>query len=376
MVDTSYIRDSEYKSDFLELISRDYLVERKLKVEEVESGIFLPRKKSPPNGPLHGIGGIVDKSGNYVKLSACIALGKTKDRFNGSYSFDSHKIKEYDENVIYLGFFHKQWGHFLVDFVPRLWYFLYHKNSYKIVYTSDSGEIAGNYLRFLQLIGIDENRLLLVTVPTRYRKIIIPEASYLCGGYYTKEFREIFNVVSNNININCVPYNKVYLSRRRFKWYKCKEVGEKGIEDAFNKNGFVSLFMEELSLDQQIYYINNATTVAALSGTLCHNILFANEKTNLVIINKTKKINEHQVIINQVQNNKVTYIDAYREPFEKYPLSYGRGPFWISNSTKEFSAFFTDNSMDYVKDSFVLNWGCFFVYILLCLMTSLKKAIL
>ena len=377
MVNTDYMYEDKQKLAFIIRDNQVYLTKRDLAVLEIKNGVFLPWKEPPKNGPLHGIGGVVDEEGNYVDLSACLACGETRDRFRGSYPFDASTIKKVDETIVYLGLFHKQWGHFLVDFVPRIWFFLYNNVSYRIAYTSDSGDISGNYLRLLELAGIDITKLVRIDEPTSYNKIIIPEMSYVSGGYYTKEFISIYEAIKkNSVPVNADYFDKIYLSRRHIKWYKTKEIGEKGIENAFNLNEFKSLFLEELNLDQQIFYLSHASQIAALSGTLCHNMLFTSKSSAFIILNKTKRINEHQILINQANRNSVTYVDVYKEPYRKYPLSYGSGPFWVTNTTNEFSKYFNDHGLKLIKDSRTRVAIDFIKYTFLCWVISIKKVLL
>lgn len=374
MVNTTYMCACLEKEELIRRNAVSFFSDKPLNAIEVPNGLFLSWKNPEKNGPLHGVGGVLDENGDYVDASASIAYGDTSDRFNGTYPVDEKKVTYCDETVIYLGLFHKQWGHFLVDFVPRLWYFVDANVPNKIVYTSNGSEIGGSYLRLLQLAGIDDSKLLRIDKPTRFRKIIIPELSYISGGYYTKEFQGIYQTVQKNIGqLSDKPLDNVYLSRRHIKWYKSKDIGEKGIEKAFNDNGYISLFMEELTLDQQIFYVSHAKGVAAMSGTLCHNILFGSKETELIIINKTKRINGHQILINQMLGNLVTYVDVYKEPYKKFPISYGSGPFWVTSRSQELKRFMKDKGYSFKEDSLITLCIDFMKYSFLCATTRVKK---
>ena len=63
-----------------------------------------------------GKGGVVDETGQYVDLSATYSF------VNGAYPFESPEYR--NERVVYCGYLVSHWGHFLVDAVNRLWYFL------------------------------------------------------------------------------------------------------------------------------------------------------------------------------------------------------------------------------------------------------------
>jgi len=348
----------------------DYYQKKQAYIKEIEYGIFLPWMPPPPNGPLDGIGGVLDKDGTYVEESACIAFGNTRDRFVGTYRYDINDLVINDEKVIYLGCFHKQWGHFIVDFTPRLWYFLSCNNEYRIVYTSNGSRIDGNYLEFLRLLGITEERITYVEHPTQYGCIVIPSVSYISGGGYTSQFKAVFNHITACVKLPLEPYKKIYLSRQHLNLKLSKDIGEKSIEDNFVKNGFQPIYMEELSLKEQIFYISHCEEVAALSGTLCHNIMFANENVKLIILNKTSRLNGHQIIINQAVGNEVYYIDVYKEPYKRYPLSYGSGPFLVSEMG--IKNYFMDKKYYFIKQHVFSKLRNFFVYSLRCILIDFR----
>lgn len=343
-IDVTYMDNNQYRDEFLKFASRDYCRNEKPNVYYIDLGIVLPLKKSTPGGPLMGYGGVLDQYGEYVMSSAQIGKGDTLPRFIGKYEYDKASEQYYDEIVIYIGAFPNHWGHFLVDMVYRFWYFEECEIPYRIVYCSENADMAGVYLDFLSLLGISRDRLLRISVPSRFKQVIIPEQGYMACEYYTKEYGRIFKKIVNNLPpISEKPYEKIYMSRAHFSDAQKKEIGEGNIERNFERNGYKVLYMEELSLSEQAFFINHAKRVVALSGTLCHNIVFAGQNTELIILNKTHIINTHQVLIDQMLNIKVYYIDVYLEPFNNFPVSYGGGPFLLDS--RKLSAFFLEHQM-------------------------------
>lgn len=342
-INTKYLYKNKYSEEFIEFESKDYLKKDSLKTIIVKDGMILPLKKVH-GGPLMGVGGVLDQSGNYVEQSAQIGKGDTLPRFCGKYDYDENNVAYLDETVIYIGAFPMHWGHFLVDMAYRFWYFDECASINKVVYCSEKDEISGVYAEFLALLGIPGDKLFRITIPTRVREIIVPEQGYMACDYFTIEYKDVFKkVVASVREDSLVSYDKVYMSRGHFKDAKAKEIGERNIEKNFAENGYKILYMEELSLWEQIFYINHAKKIAALSGTLCHNVVFANPEAELIILNKTHIINTHQVLIDQMMDINVYYVDVYIEPFRKFPVSYGEGPFWVSCS--KLKDFFGDNGM-------------------------------
>ncbi|HGP8621284.1 TPA: glycosyltransferase family 61 protein, partial [Streptococcus pneumoniae] len=63
----------------------------------------------------------------------------------------------------------------------------------------------------------------------------------------------------------------MYCSRARLDLAKGKEFGENGIEKVFLKNGYTPVYMETMSLKEQIRTLLSATTIVLTSGSLAHN---------------------------------------------------------------------------------------------------------
>lgn len=373
MIETRYMYKNSYTESFKQFASKDYLRRKKLEIKRVKKGLVLPLKVSEAGGPLLGYGGVLDSNGEYVMESAQIGKGGTADRFVGKYDFDPHKVVYSDEEVIYIGALPLHWGHFLVDMVYRFWVFndIQNENK-KIVYCANGQNFKGPQLEFIKMLGIDEKRLFRIDKPTCFKEVDVPEPAYMACDYYTIDYRNIFTRVVNNLDsISLQSYEKIYLSRGHFRKAKRSEIGEKHIEDNFLRNGFHVLYMEELSLKEQIFYITSSKVIAALSGTLCHNIMFANPNTTLILLNKTHLINTHQVLINQAVGCKVVYVDVYKEPFKKFPKSYGSGPFLLEEDSLE--KYFVDQGMKIKKKPFYMRWNDFARYVYVCIRQSMQE---
>jgi hypothetical protein len=76
-----------------------------------------------------------------------------------------------------------------------------------------------------------------------------------------------------------------------------------------------------------IYLIQNAEEVAAVSGTLPHNMLFAKDGQKLVILERNVVNNPCQPYINRLKDLQVTYIDAN---IPLYSVHISGGPFILA----------------------------------------------
>lgn len=335
--------DDIVKENYNKFSNVNYELEKELKVEKFNNAYILPANQECNHyNTLWGTGGVLDDNKNYIEISAQFAHNMA-NRLYGKYDFNEEDVLISDEKVIYFNHFNPHWGHYLIDIIGRLWYFLDKDiQDYKIAYSCKKGEnypIKGNYLELLNLIGINESQLIMVNEVTKFKEVIIPESSIFPGKYYTKEYKKIFDKIVDNCNVTFSKDNKIYCSRSQFKVANRKEVGEEKIEKVFNDNGYQSVYFEKMGVKEQIDIINSAKEIVCVSGTLPHNILFARNNPKLIILNKTYLLNMHQFLVNQVINIDVTFVDIH---ISIKPVLYGLGPFIMT---------ITDNFKNYCKDN-------------------------
>lgn len=85
-------------------------------IHEFRESVILPAKITDDCTSSQGCGGVVDTDGEYIEIS------KTKARVEGKYAIDSEDLNSSNMTVVFCGYFHKVWGHFITESVSRLWY--------------------------------------------------------------------------------------------------------------------------------------------------------------------------------------------------------------------------------------------------------------
>jgi len=300
-------------------------------ITTVENAVVLPRKITG-NGavPVWGTGGVLDENLDFVDASA---YKGDFGEFGGKYRYDEKTMIHSDEEVIYFGVFLKHWGHFLVDLCSRMWILLKEEFQHmKIVYCAEQHvEMDGNYLEFMERLGVKKENLVHVLTPVTYSKVIIPEVSYFPNQWFTKEYMEIFEQVSKDI---CYEHNfyydKVYFTRKNFISAQKKEFGEEGITEAFERNGFEILSPEQLTLSQQLVIWNTAREIVCMNGSIPLNILFSRNDGKVIVLNKTPKIHENLLSLQSMMKKNIFYIDVYLERFANKKVKLGEGPFLLT----------------------------------------------
>ena len=320
-IDYSFVR-SKKATAMKKWYEKSFEKKSSLEIIKLKEAVILPLKKFANDPWQFGRGGCVDRSGNYVELSAI------KNRIYGTYQFEETTYK--DEKVVYCGYLINQWGHFLVEAVARLWYLQKEDSSIdKYVFFinyEEEGNIKGNYKEFFELIGIWD-KIEIINRPTKFREVIVPELSFARRSYWSDEYKQIFNVLAKNIIIrpewNC--YKKVFLSRGELnKSGDDKEYNADMLDDFFLKNDYAVIYPEKISLSYLIYILQNADVIATMSGSVQHNLLFAPDRKKEIILEKTVVTVDFTIDINIMKKFETIYIDSN---MCIYPVNIGYGPY-------------------------------------------------
>lgn len=308
-------------------------VREELEVWHGSNATILPLRKD--DRVQFGLGGVVDAQGNYVELSAI------PDRVQFAYEAPNPEFR--DEKVVYCGYMINHWGHFLIEAVCRLWYFLEQDPTVdKYIFFLDENEqreIKGNYREFLQLLGI-WNKMEFINKPTKFREVLVPELALRTHTYYCPKYREMFDVIADNVTVDpsWEISEKIYYSRSQLAKGIPFEFGFDMLDDYFRQNGYTILYPEKVPLGRMIHYIRNAKTVASLSGSLPHNMLFSRNGQRVEILERCTINDDNQVDVNRIRQLHVVPIDAN---IPVYPINFV-GPF-IMGYTPELERFTKDN---------------------------------
>lgn len=333
MLDQEFLRRK--KKIAMEKWYNSFSIRDSLTCCELTDATVLPLHKDADTALQFGRGGVVC-DGKYIQESGI------EGRVGGYYEHSDEAFC--DQKVVYCGALIRQWGHFLVESVSRLWYFLQNDPTVdRYVFISNRShfqskkEITGNYRAFFELLGVWD-KIEVITVPTRFREVLIPELGYSRKYYYSKEYKELFETVAENAVKQChhlTQEEKVFLSRSRFPKASSNEFGLNMLDNYFEKNHFKILYPEALPLHEMIWYLRHAEVCAAESGTVPHNYLFCQDEKDCIIIERQATINEIQANIDIIKDLKVSYIDGF---YMVYPTLAGYGPY-ILGYNDLFSAF-------------------------------------
>ena len=321
-----------------------YFQDRVLTVDTVEDYIVLPlRQERVDARGAKFSGGIIDEKMKFYAPSAHVhdlngELGSLKE----GYAVELATVVRDDRTVIWGGVLFDHFGHFLCESLNRLWYAAqYPEKKYPVVFICEKArKISSSVRSLLELLGISDDRLILIDRPTRFARIIVPEQSSVLTGFYTKEFVLPFQKMATEIEAE--PFKKVYFSRRKFKG-GIKIFGEDKLERVFKANGYKVVYPERLSLKEQIAYVKGAKEMACVMGSAAHLSLFAAPKTKLIVLERTEHINKEQILINQAMELDWYSVGAN---MNYLPVGHEFSPI-LMGITDQAAAFFTDHGFKF-----------------------------
>lgn len=311
---------------------QNYLVEKKLRILEIENGYILPF--------FNGGGGLLTKEKEYID-SSFVHCGVGK-----SYEFDEEMIDVVDKTVVYIGMFNLIWGHCITDNLKHLWVMLHSEYSYlkdlDFVYlvAYDNKIFSDNFIELLSRLGIEKEKMFTVQNVTKFKKIILPEQ---CFSYnyqenkteYTKEYIQLVDKISEGIFP--LKYEKIYFTRSLFNSSKDFS-NEKKIENILMKKGYKIFSPEKLSLAEEIALLKGCSEFVTSDGSLSHNAIFLNDNSTLVILRKSNYMNRYQAAINKLKNINVVYIDSNKSVMCN-KIRPWEGPFFVYPN-KAFCSYF------------------------------------
>ena len=290
----------------------DYEKRNELNVNRIPNGIVHPLKVSA-NGVTSLEGGVTDSDIVFVPLCLTKRIPPKniplhfEDWFGGvTTDIDIDSIKYVDEDVVFLGAMSGHYGHFIMEGLSRLWYFLDPKHSHlKAVYIS---EVMNNrFIGLFSLFGLQDTDITEVSETTQFRNVFVPEQSIRLHDYYHPLYRKTIERIKKNVKSGGAK--KVFFSKRLCK--SGRAIGEGVIESIFKKNGYVVFNPEKLTLYETISILKGCDCFVASSGTNIHNSIFIGDNKTTVCLNRSEHFHPIQIMIDRMKGLQSSYIDIF-----------------------------------------------------------------
>lgn len=222
--------------------------------------------------------------------------------------------------TLYGGYLRNQWGHFIMNSTARLWPLFGPDAMHvdRVVFFTDDEQrttLRGNYAELMQLAGL-ASKVMIVSHPFRAETLLVPDMAFEHDSHYAYEFNRLFDHVAEKVDMaqeHCRP-EKVFLSRSALPGARRNEINSDLLDRLLEINGFVTVHPEKMSLSEMIRTLLGASEIAAVSGSLAHNLMFAHSGTPAVILERTPVNNLYQIGVNRLRAMRPDYVDCYSWP--------------------------------------------------------------
>lgn len=162
---------------------------------------------------------------------------------------------------VFLGSLFRHFGHFLLEGLSRTWALGTLPDDLPLVCYDAS--LSDWQWELLGRLGVDPDRLLLLEVPTRFERLVVPSAAYDLHVGAAPQITSTWSAVRDDVPPHGDP---VYLSRSRFADNRSL-VNEHAVEALFARAGFEVLHPQELSISEQVARASAAPVVAGSAGS-------------------------------------------------------------------------------------------------------------
>ncbi len=338
-------------------------------VKTIKNGIILPARRMQSER-FKFDGGVVDENYNFV---AGLIRKKPKRLSNWELNHTVYKPESYkkiEETVIFGGVAVTHFGHFLLDGMTRLWYYLQNPEAKKyrlaIILIPLWKSYAWIY-DFLSMLDIKRENIIIVDEPTQFSNIVIPdESAHTMDGIFTKEYMVPFKYLTSHAKAS--PLKKIFLSKT--SWNVSSDMcNEEYFRRFYEKKGFVSIHIESFSLAEQVGIMFNADEVVSTSGTLSHLALFCRPTTKFTILAHSDLLrmleySHLQMCINKLTGINCVLIDVsqnflYNEFWRGVHLI-GPNQHWKKYVLENWNEEIDDDSLDTSAADYIRKWLLFY----------------
>lgn len=225
---------------------------------------------------------------------------------------------------IYGGILINHFGHFLLEALSRAWaindypdldvYFHLGPREKHHSFT----DLKSWQQELLSAVLIRPERLHFITEETCFDELMVPEPGFVIQNYFTRKhalaLAEIGQRLKAGAELKLIA-KKIWLSRSLLT--KGGVIGEKELEAALEKEGFLIIHPELLSLGEQIRLFEGKNIIAGFTGSAFHTILFAeNEGCELLHFSRTKTLNSNFELCAEQKNVQAKYYNFFRKEHE------------------------------------------------------------
>lgn len=215
-------------------------------------------------------------------------------------NFSEYNTREIEAGIFLSGLASSAFGHWLPEFLPKLQFLQQHRDFAKLPIIVDAGMPQSHFDHLRRLVNnplilLQENesllcrRLLVAPSPAFFPVEMFPNniPAHEIAGLSPKAMRFLLTgEVSENKKYG---RRRIFLARKNMKWRRL--LNEEEIAANLEKLGFETIFIEEMTVGEQIELFQQAQWIVAPNGSALLNLIYSDPRVNVLILSQKNLFN-------------------------------------------------------------------------------------
>lgn len=232
------------------------------------------------------------------------------------YWIDPAAFSSYPEynDMIYAGHIVDQYGHFLIEFMSRVYQFV---DDERPILVKCNFAIKDMFYSckwmpdVLSGFGINPDRITIINRPIRVKKLTMcspamSEQMYCYDGF-VKSCQRVANKIPKTSTSMLSDSDIIYLSRSKLDGGTVIVKNEQAVDEAMNDLGVKVMFPEKLSFSDQIHLFKDNRIIIGQVGTGFHNSLFT-EGARGIALNTKNEVDSNYSIMDNASGANIQYV--------------------------------------------------------------------
>lgn len=269
---------------------------RSLTLHEATAGAFRIAIKEPPPPGDKGVavGCLYDAAGNRVDLSQRQGIRSAAEPL----CIDPPTVDPAERRsaaprqgrTLYLGHFTNHYGHFITEFLSRLWMpdlgvGFDHIVAYPSIWNRGRYRPTHAHRHLSGLLGLPLERLEILRAPARFAEIVVPQQLWEVNGSVNARMRPLYAAIHAR-HAGRRTAGRIFLTRGIYPGNRLSNSPQ--VDAVFASFGFAVHHPQELGIEQQLDLYANCDILAGISGSGMHNCLFCRPGTPTIEVGDTR----------------------------------------------------------------------------------------
>jgi capsular polysaccharide biosynthesis protein len=280
------------------------LIEVDPRIRTVDDVLYLPSGREAPNERAWGI----YEHGKLILDTAYVRDGVPV--MQDARVEAPEPVARDNQVYVYGGLMHSHFGHFLLSSLSRYW------NAYRGFKYLVHGNISPKFWfqhppvgDCLRALGLTEDNFVLLTAPTRLRRLIVPAPSFIEESIAHRTFGRLGAQVGRTLAgaLGTSTDRPVYLTKLNRTSGVWRYTNEADLVERLIKGGVEIIVPEDLPLAEQIRLLQSRPILSPM-GSAHHLSIFAWTPCKITVLSYSDQIHANFPLLDRVKGNDSRYV--------------------------------------------------------------------